>query len=134
MNNEEDQKRLDIHTEAVMKLAQQLVVNNNTVSGAMRLMSENLEEVVSMSGRVEDKLDGFLIENAAHEKNWDTKTCELIKETIKQINDTGFLKFLKLAKTVLIAVGITIVVSGLIYLGKTIITAFHIINKLGSGG
>lgn len=95
---------LSIDTLALIELTEKIVENNNTVSGAMSLMSENMEEVADSNARMEDKLDDHIEEITA------------MADVAKQIKNSGilsFLKFLKLtAYTALVTVTAMIIIAG----------------------
>jgi hypothetical protein len=55
MSNDEDT------TIALIGLTEKMTENNNTVSGSMRLMSENTESISEISIRMEEKLDNEVI-------------------------------------------------------------------------
>ena len=121
-------------TEAVIELAQQLAVNNNTMSGAMRLISDNLEEVSSMCERVEDKVDDIGKISSDHHECWDEETSKQIKELVNKIDEICLLKFLAFIKKIMISSTVTIIVSGLIYISKTLISFIQVVQKIGTGG
>lgn len=128
-NENEDRKNLNTNTLALMQLTEKLTENNNTVSGTMRIMSENISEISSIVLRSEDKIDDCKKTLEEHCKLWNPNN-QIIIDFIGKLNEAGFAEFLLRIKKLWKGVLITIVSAIIIAAAKWIYGAWQIIQKL----
>ena len=129
----EDKKNINTNTLALMQLTEKLTENNNTVSGTMRLMSENIEEISEVMLRSEEKIDDCKVIINKHYKDWSDPE---ILECINKLNKSGFINFVihikKLWKVIVIAIVGTVAAASFKWVYE-VWSAFQALSKVSGG-